>query len=142
MLAKNIAATIRGGEVKNYYHKNLGAVAGLGVGVGVFQWRKVAVKGLLAWMMHRGYHGLAMPMWERKIRVFSGWFWNIVLRRDIASITASQTPRLAFESSASRPAPAAPVAKKAPAKKAPAKKVLAKKVAAKPVAKKAAPKKK
>jgi NADH dehydrogenase len=108
----------------------------------VFQWRKVAVKGLLAWMMHRGYHGLAMPMWERKIRVFSGWFWNIVLRRDIASITASQTPRLAFESSASRPAPAAPVAKKAPAKKAPAKKIVAKKVAAKPVAKKAAPKKK
>jgi NADH dehydrogenase len=132
LLAKNIAATIRGGEVKNYYHKNLGAVAGLGVGIGVFQWRNVAVKGFVAWLMHRGYHGLAMPMWERKIRVFSGWFWSVVLQRDIASITASQTPRLAFESSASRPAPAAPVAKKAPAKK----------VATKPVVKKAAPKKK
>jgi NADH dehydrogenase len=82
--------------------------------------------------MHRGYHGLAMPMWERKIRVFSGWFWSVVLQRDIASITASHTPRLAFEASASRPAVAAPAAKKAPAKK----------VATKPVAKKAAPKKK
>jgi NADH dehydrogenase len=103
-------------------------------------------------LMHRGYHGLAMPMWERKIRVFAGWFWNWVLRRDIASITASHTPRLAFEASASRPAetaPAAkkpvakkPVAKKVAAKKAPAKKAPAKKVAVKPVAKKAAPKKK
>jgi NADH dehydrogenase len=152
LLAKNIAATIRGGEVKNYFHKNLGAVAGLGVGVGVFQWRKVAIKGFPAWLMHRGYHGLAMPMWERKIRVFAGWFWNWVLRRDIASITASHTPRLAFEASASRPAVAAPaakktvakktVAKKVAAKKAPAKKAPAKKVAVKPVAKKAAPKKK
>jgi NADH dehydrogenase len=147
LLAKNIAATIRGGEVKNYFHKNLGAVAGLGVGVGVFQWRKVAVKGFIAWLMHRGYHGLAMPMWERKIRVFAGWFWNWVLRRDIASITASHTPRLAFEASASRPAPAAPAAKKPAAKKAVAKKPVAKKASAKKVAakapvKKAAPKKK
>jgi NADH dehydrogenase len=147
LLAKNIAATIRGGEVKNYFHKNLGAVAGLGVGVGVFQWRKVAVKGFIAWLMHRGYHGLAMPMWERKIRVFAGWFWNWVLRRDIASITASHTPRLAFEASASRPAPAAPAAKKPAVKKAVAKKPVAKKAPAKKVAakapvKKAAPKKK
>jgi NADH dehydrogenase len=102
--------------------------------------------------MHRGYHGLAMPMWERKIRVFAGWFWNWVLRRDIASITASHTPRLAFEASASRPAPAAPaakkpaakkaIAKKPAAKKAVAKKAPAKKVTAKAPVKKAAPKKK
>jgi len=142
LLAANLAATIRGGQPKDYFHKNMGAVAGLGIGVGVYQWRKLAIKGFPAWVMHRGYHGLAMPMWERKIRVFAGWLWNWVLRRDIVSITASQTPRLAFESSASRPAAAAPAAKKAVAKKAPVAKAPAKKVVvAKAPVKKAAPKK-
>jgi NADH dehydrogenase len=52
--------------------------------------------------MHRGYHGLAMPMWERKIRVFSGWIANVVFRRDVVSIDAVKKPRLAFETWAAR----------------------------------------
>jgi NADH dehydrogenase len=103
LLAKNIVASLRNEQIVEYFHKNMGAVAGLGVGVGVFQYKKFAVKGLLAWFMHRGYHGLAMPMWERKIRVFSGWIWNFLLRRDIVSISATRDPRLAFKTFASRP---------------------------------------
>ena len=103
LLAKNIVATIRGEGVKDYFHKPLGAVAGLGIGVGVFQYKKLAIKGLIAWFMHRGYHGLAIPSWERKLRVFSGWVWNFLLRRDIVSTGAVKTPRLAFETWASKP---------------------------------------
>jgi NADH dehydrogenase len=103
LLAKNIAASIRNQPVKDYFHKNMGAVAGLGIGVGVFQFRNIAITGLIAWFMHRGYHGLAMPMWERKLRVFSGWIWNFILRRDIVAISATKEPRLAFETFASRP---------------------------------------
>jgi NADH dehydrogenase len=103
LLAKNIAASIRNQPVKDYFHKNMGAVAGLGIGVGVFQFRNIAITGLIAWFMHRGYHGLAMPMWERKLRVFSGWIWNLLLRRDIVAISATKEPRLAFETFASRP---------------------------------------
>jgi len=103
LLAKNIVASLRNQTIVDYFHKNMGAVAGLGIGVGVFQYKKLAIKGLIAWFMHRGYHGLAMPMWERKIRVFSGWIWNFLLRRDIVAITATKDPRLAFETFASRP---------------------------------------
>ena len=103
LLAKNIVAELRGEGVKEYFHKPLGAVAGLGIGVGVFQYKKLAVKGLLAWFMHRGYHGLAIPMWERKLRVFSGWAWNFLLRRDIVGIAATKSPRLQFETYASKP---------------------------------------
>jgi NADH dehydrogenase len=53
--------------------------------------------------MHRGYHGMAMPMFERKLRVFWGWVNNFFLRRDIVGISATQTPRAAFETFASRP---------------------------------------
>jgi NADH dehydrogenase len=132
LLAKNITAVLRGEEPKNYFHKNMGAVAGLGIGVGVFQSGNLAIKGLPAWFAHRGYHGLAMPSFERKFRVFGGWWNNFWLGRDIVSLQAVQTPREAFEAFASRPkppadaaapaaAPAAPAAAEKPARKAPVK---------------------
>ncbi len=102
-LAKNLVAVLRGESTVEYKHKNLGAVAGLGIGVGVFQSGKIAVKGFPAWVMHRGYHGLAIPMWERKIRVFGGWFWNLVLGRDNVALSKREVPREFFEAFASRP---------------------------------------
>ncbi|MDZ4045116.1 MAG: NAD(P)/FAD-dependent oxidoreductase [Rhodoglobus sp.] len=103
LLAKNIVAVLRGESPKDYFHKNLGAVAGLGLYNGVYQWRKVAIKGVIAWFMHRGYHGLAIPMWERKIRVFGNWILNFFLRRDMVQLETRIVPRAAFEEFASRP---------------------------------------
>jgi NADH dehydrogenase len=103
LLAKNIVAQLRGEGIQEYYHENLGAVAGLGLGVGVYQWRKLAIKGVIAWFMHRGYHGLAMPMWERKLRVFGGWVGQFFLKRDIVGTRAILEPRVQFETFASRP---------------------------------------
>ncbi|QIZ99288.1 NAD(P)/FAD-dependent oxidoreductase [Leifsonia sp. PS1209] len=123
LLAKNIIADLRGELPRQYFHKNLGAVAGLGLGVGVFQSGKLAIKGLPAWFAHRGYHGLAMPSWERKWRVLWGWWNNFWLGRDIVSLAATQHPRAVFEEFAARPkpavaeAPAVDAPKKAPAKK-------------------------
>lgn len=148
LLAENIVAVLRGEGPKLYNHKNLGAVAGLGVGIGVFQSGKFAITGLPAWFAHRGYHGLAMPSWERKLRVIWGWVNNFFLGRDIVSLAAVQTPRAAFEEFASRPKPAveaaAPAARAPRAPRAPRKpttKAAAKptvKAAAKPAAKDAA----
>jgi len=107
LLAKNIVADMRGEATKDYFHKNQGAVAGLGLYNGAFQSGKIAIKGFPAWVMHRGYHGFAMPMWERKIRVFGNWIINFFVGRDIVSIEARVHPRRAFEEFASRPKPAA-----------------------------------
>jgi len=112
-LAANIVADLRGETPHDYFHKNLGAVAGLGLGVGVFQSNKIAAKGLIAWFMHRGYHGLAVPMWERKIRVFTNWGLAALLGRDSVGIIARSHSRAAFEEFASRPKP--PAAETAPA---------------------------
>lgn len=126
-LAKNLVATLRGEAPVDYIHKNLGAVAGLGLGTGVFQSGKLALKGFVAWVAHRGYHGLAMPTWERKWRVLWGWWHNLWLDRDIVNLEKVQQPRAFFEEFASRPrpaadaAPAAPAKVEAPVEKAPAK---------------------
>ncbi|WP_179873248.1 NAD(P)/FAD-dependent oxidoreductase [Microcella indica] len=102
-LAKNIVAVLRGEDPKDYEHKNLGAVAGLGLGYGAFQSGKFAVTGFPAWVMHRGYHGLAIPMWERKLRVVGDWVGNLVLGRDNVSLSAREEPAAYFQEFAARP---------------------------------------
>jgi NADH dehydrogenase len=108
ILAKNLVAELRGEAPKNYVHKNMGAVAGLGVGYGVFQSGSFGVVGFPAWVMHRFYHGLAIPMVERKVRVFGNWLFHLVLGRDFSSVRKVQTPRGFFEEFASRPVLAKP----------------------------------
>ncbi|GAA3596794.1 FAD-dependent oxidoreductase [Klugiella xanthotipulae] len=105
VLARNIVADIRGEGLHDYNHKNAGAVAGLGLNIGVFQSGKFAMKGYVAWLAHRFYHGLAIPTWERKWRVFGGWVSHFFLARDIVNIEAVQHPRAVFEEFASRPKP-------------------------------------
>ncbi len=123
LLAKNLVAVLRGELPREYFHKNLGAVAGLGLYTGVFQSGNIALKGLIAWIAHRGYHGLAIPSWERKFRVFWGWWNNLWLGRDLVNLQAVQDPRYVFEEFAARPRPpqaveAAPPAKAVTAEKA------------------------
>ena len=102
-LAKNLVATLRNEMPSDYVHKNLGAVAGIGIGYGAFQSGKLGITGFPAWVMHRGYHGLAIPMWERKLRVVGGWVGHLFLRRDNVSLSARDTPQAYFQEFASRP---------------------------------------
>jgi len=103
LLAKNIVAVLRDENPKDYFHKNQGAVAGIGLNNGVFQSGNFAIKGYIAWVMHRGYHGLAIPTWERKIRVFVDDIVNFLFRRDLVALDARSNPRAAFEEFAARP---------------------------------------
>jgi len=97
-LAKNLVLTLRGHRAVPYLHHNLGVVATLGLGRGVFQYRGFVVKGFLAWVMHRGYHVLAVPTWERKVRVLLVWIAALLFGRDIVSLPALQSPRQLFVS--------------------------------------------
>jgi NADH dehydrogenase len=103
LLAKNLLRSLRGREPKNYVHHSLGAIATLGLGTGIFQYRRIVIKGLLAWLMHRGYHVLAVPTWDRKIRVLSIWLASFFYGRDIVSLASVQSPREAFASEARKP---------------------------------------
>jgi NADH dehydrogenase len=109
LLAKNLIAVLRGELPREYFHKNLGAVAGLGLWIGVFQSGKLAITGWPAWIAHRGYHGLAMPTWERKWRVLWGWWNNFWLGRDMVNLSTVQSPRYVFEEFAARPRPPQPI---------------------------------
>lgn len=107
VLASNILTVIRGGgELKQYKHKTIGSVAGLGVGKGVAQVGKFGLRGLPAWMMHRGYHAYAMPTFERKARILGNWAVGLMFGRDASALMDLESPRHAFVDAAnSKPAP-------------------------------------
>ena len=84
----------------------IGSVAGLGVGKGVAQVGKYGLRGLPAWMMHRGYHAYAMPTLERKARILGNWAVGMMFGRDASALMDLETPRHAFVDAAnSKPAP-------------------------------------
>jgi NADH dehydrogenase len=111
LLARNIAAHLRGKRLRPYRHRSLGVVATLGLGSGIFQYRRLVVHGLLAWLMHRAYHLLAIPTWERKVRVLAVWLTALVGGRDIVPLSSVQEPRAAYRAGgvphARRPQPEA-----------------------------------
>ena len=113
VLAANVLAALRGEtEFKQYFHKTIGTVAGLGLYKGVSQMGDFEARGLLAWLMHRAYHGYAIPTMDRKVRVFGNWFVSAVLGRDAMPLADLDVPRKNFvEAANSKPAP-----KKEPAK--------------------------
>lgn len=105
LLAANVLAAAFGeGEVKEYRHNNLGAVAGLGQYKGVANIMGFGLKGLPAWLAHRGYHGLAMPMYERKARVLADWTMGFLFGRDLVPLTYLQEPTRQFREAATPPA--------------------------------------
>lgn len=110
VLVDNLVATCKADELTDYYHANAGMVAGLGVGLGVFTdgSKEHGVNGMLAWLAHRGYHGLAMPTVERKFRILSDWVRGLVLGPDVASTSEFSNARGFFEEYALRPKPAEP----------------------------------
>ena len=107
VLAATVLAALRGEtEFKQYFHKTIGSVAGLGLYKGVSQMGDFEARGLLAWLMHRAYHGYAIPSIDRKVKVFGNWILNFALGRDNSALVDLDVPRKAFvEAAESKPVP-------------------------------------
>src|SRR4051812_18240086 len=98
-LGDNLSRVLRSAELTEYKHKNIGAVASLGMYKGVAQmFGRVKVRGFLAWVLHRSYHVAAMPTWNRKIRIAVGWTGSLLLRREVVALGSLHDPRAEFRS--------------------------------------------
>lgn len=107
-LGENLARVLRSAPPTPYHHRNIGAVASLGMYKGVAQmFGRFKVRGFLAWVLHRTYHVFAMPTWNRKIRIMAGWTWSLLLRREVVALGSLEDPRAEFRAAsvpARRPA--------------------------------------
>lgn len=106
-LGDNVISVMRDFPPGEYKHKNLGAVAGLGLHKGVaIMFGRFKLKGLPAWLFHRTYHMYAMPTFNRKTRIVADWTLAMFFRREIVSLGSMEHPRDEFAEAALPPAPA------------------------------------
>lgn len=100
-LGKNLARHLAGRPLKDYKHRNLGLVASLGLNKGVANVLGVKLRGWPAWFMHRTYHLLQIPTFNRKARIALDWTAAVFFRRDFVSMGRLHEPRKAFVEAAS-----------------------------------------
>ncbi|GII99213.1 NADH dehydrogenase [Sediminihabitans luteus] len=103
-LGDNLAAQIKGEALSEYKHKSVGTVASLGLYKGVAElFGTFKFKGFPAWVVHRTYHGGAMPTFNRKLRIFMGWFDQFVMSRETVSLGSIHDPRAEFRAASLPP---------------------------------------
>jgi NADH dehydrogenase len=92
VLADNLARTVRRRRPRNYVHYSLGTVAEYGLFHGAANIYGVQLKELPAWLAHRGYHLMAMPTLDRKVRIFAGWVADFVGKPDLTPTDDFEDP--------------------------------------------------
>jgi NADH dehydrogenase len=92
VLARNIAAFGRGGQLKSYRHAYAGSVAGLGHHQGVAQVYRIRLTGFAGWLAHRVYHLFWVPTLSHKARVLADWTLALFFRRETAQLTSLEHP--------------------------------------------------
>ncbi|MEU9396655.1 NAD(P)/FAD-dependent oxidoreductase [Streptomyces sp. NPDC048324] len=81
-VADNIIATLRGGPMQPYHHKDLGLVVDLGGTDAVAKPLGIELHGLPAQFAARGYHWAALRTNVAKVRVATNWTLNAVAGDD------------------------------------------------------------
>ncbi|WP_277209514.1 NAD(P)/FAD-dependent oxidoreductase [Isoptericola croceus] len=105
-LADNMIAALKGQDPVEYKHKSVGVVASLGMYKGVAElFGFLKLKGPLAWLAHRGYHVMAMPTGNRKLRIMVGWIGQFLMGREIVSLGSLHDPRDEFRKASVPPKP-------------------------------------
>jgi len=91
-LATNIVATMRDRNKKRFSFNTLGKLAALGHHSAVGEVLGFKISGVLAWLMWRTIYLMKLPRLDRKIRVATDWFLDLILPPDIVQIKTERTP--------------------------------------------------
>ncbi len=97
LLGESIPRAIRHRRVRKYVHHSLGTVAAYGLFHGAANIYGVQLREIPAWLVHRGYHLMAMPTTDRKVRIFAGWVADALGRIDLTPTDDLEDPRHDFE---------------------------------------------
>ena len=70
-----------------YRYRTRGQMATLGRRHGIAVVGGLRVRGILGWLIARGYHMLQLPFHSRRARVMADWTSAAVFHRDVAELT-------------------------------------------------------
>jgi NADH dehydrogenase len=106
VLARNIAAEIRGGRKRPFAFKTLGQLAAIGRRTGVANILGLNFSGFIAWWMWRTIYLMKLPRFERKVRVALDWTLDLLFTKDLVHCpTARAMATTALAEAAATPPP-------------------------------------
>ena len=104
VLARNIAASLRGGRLQKFEFSTLGQLAAIGRRTGVAQVFGVQFSGFAAWWLWRTIYLSKLPRAEKKLRVALDWTLDILFSKDFVQFETVRAPTISIAPEA-RPAP-------------------------------------
>jgi NADH:quinone reductase (non-electrogenic) len=107
-VARNVAATLGGGEVKPFTYKTLGVFVDMGRHQAVARTLFIRWRGFPAWFLARTYHLLLMPGSGRRLRLVTDWTVGLLFGRDTSELGQIGHPPVLTAPSAGGTAPAEP----------------------------------
>jgi NADH dehydrogenase len=93
VLARNIAASLRGNPTRSFDYKPVGQLSTIGHNKAVAELFGVRMSGFVAWLLWRGVYLLKIPTLARKSRLFLEWNWAMFFPPDIAHLGFRRTRR-------------------------------------------------
>jgi NADH dehydrogenase len=106
VLARNVAAEIRGGRKRPFAFKTLGQLAAIGRRTGVANILGINFSGFVAWWMWRTIYLMKLPRFERKVRVALDWTLDLLFTKDLVQCPTARGMPPALAHAAAAPAPA------------------------------------
>lgn len=91
VLARNIAASIKGGELTPFRFKTLGQLAAIGRRSGVANVMGMNFSGFTAWWLWRTIYLSKLPRLERKLRVALDWTLDLFFSKDLVQLNTATT---------------------------------------------------
>lgn len=73
LVARNIAASLRGEPLTPFSYRTIGAMVALGHRSAVAYIRGLTFSGFIAWWLYRTYYLLQLPRWDKRLRIVFDW---------------------------------------------------------------------
>jgi NADH dehydrogenase len=96
-LAKNLVASLREGPKRAFSFQALGKLASLGHRSAVAEVFGVKLSGFIAWLLWRTIYLMKLPGLDRKLRVSTDWFLDLLLPPDIVQLKLEKSTSLSRE---------------------------------------------
>jgi NADH:ubiquinone reductase (H+-translocating) len=91
LVARNIAATLKGGALQTFDFKGLGKMGSLGRRNAVAEIFGISLSGFVAWFVWRTIYLLKMPGWGRRLKVATSWTLDLFLQPELVELRLGGT---------------------------------------------------
>ena len=92
VVALNVLAAVRGGDMKRFSFSTLGQLAAIGKRTGVANILGVNFSGFVAWWLWRTIYLSKLPGFEKKVRVALDWTLDLLFSKDLVQFLTVRAP--------------------------------------------------